>query len=1002
MSRGKVAPWLLAAMLVGAPPARADVPPELEGRPIVEIEIAGEAAAIAEAGELGIATGTRLSRRVVREAIRRVFATGHWTDVQIDAVALAAGVRLVVWLTPRVELHRIQISGNEHVEERAILEALRVAPGAQISSERLDAFAQAVAARYAERGYERARATVTLRDTDHPSRKVLMVQIEEGAPTRIGAIEFDGERPLDPVPVLAAMGLGVDDVLDRQALADGVHAAELFLRELGYLDVKLGEPRVSAEGERVAIAIPSRIGPRYRLVVRGAGPFSQSEIERELELYEESLTRVALERTLPERVLDLYARYGFAGTEVRLSRLRDRGVRRAVLLVQIWPGKQLRVVTVSFAGARHFSREFLRDQVSSYLREDLPGSAIGTPVDAEVVDELHQGQEVDEKREIPAPLLTDPEQMFYAPTYDEATKHITELYQAEGFLEAKVGPAELQRIGRDRAAVNVPVVEGPRTMLHAVVLRGATTLSARELLVTSGLERGQPFSYLRLEEARLRMVELYHEHGHMFARVEPHVRLSGDRTRAEVEIQIVERFPVTVERVVIRGAERTSESFIRGLLKLAPGAIYRPSLARESEEEIASLGVFTGVSVELEDPDLPARLKPVVVTVNERHGQHLDFSAGVSTGQGVRAGFEYGYRNLFGHAVGLALRVQFAHQLFFVDDVIRERYEQLSLEERLERRVALGMVVPRPPLLGPVRTSVDLVHVRDNERDFGLDKNGVTLTFTHHPMKRVTTTLAGDLENNNVDLFVSQALCDYLAETTDPRLRRLLRVPEGSSTLVAGRTSVGYDRRDNAFTPTEGYFMSGSAEVARTLTAERPDEVCGGVTEFKSRFLKLSVTTNGYVPIVEGVVLAGQLRLGRIFHLTDDSKTYPNRAFFLGGVDTMRGYFQDEMIPQDLAEQIDPAEANSVVRSGDAFVLVRGELRFPIYGPLQGALFSDLGNLWADAANIEPFALRATGGGGLRLATPVGPVAIDYGILFQRRPELGEPFGTLHFSIGVF
>ena len=81
---------------------------------------------------------------------------------------------------------------------------------------------------------------------------------------------------------------------------------------------------------------------------------------------------------------------------------------------------------------------------------------------------------------------------------------------------------------------------------------------------------------------------------------------------------------------------------------------------------------------------------------------------------------------------------------------------------------------------------------------------------------------------------------------------------------------------------------------------------------------------------------------------------------------------------------------------------MRGELRFPIYGPLRGALFSDLGNLWADASNFEPFQLRPTGGAGIRLATPVGPVAVDYGILLQRRRELGEPFGTLHFSIGVF
>ena len=64
-----------------------------------------------------------------------------------------------------------------------------------------------------------------------------------------------------------------------------------------------------------------------------------------------------------------------------------------------------------------------------------------------------------------------------------------------------------------------------------------------------------------------------------------------------------------------------------------------------------TLGVFTSVSIGLEEPGLPAKSKSVVVRVTERLNQFLHFSAGVSTGQGVRGGFEYGYRNLFGQAM---------------------------------------------------------------------------------------------------------------------------------------------------------------------------------------------------------------------------------------------------------------------------------------------------------------------------------------------------------------
>jgi len=228
-------------------------------------------------------------------------------------------------------------------------------------------------------------------------------------------------------------------------------------------------------------------------------------------------------------------------------------------------------------------------------------------------------------------------------------------------------------------------------------------------------------------------------------------------------------------------------------------------------------------------------------------------------------------------------------------------------------------------------------------------------------------------------------------------------VPDGNSTLAAFRGVASYDRRDNAFVPTTGYFFSVSAEFATTLHTEAANV---REEQFFSRFLKLQFTTSGYVPIGRSVVVACQVRVGRIIHLLNGSKTYPNRAFFLGGVDTMRGYFQDELIPQDTADRIakdpDPQPLNSIVRAGDAFVLLRGELRFPIYGQLGAGIFADIGNLWGDASEMNPIDLRPTAGAGLRLNTPVGPIAVDYGIVLRRRLYLDEPFGTLQFSIGLF
>jgi outer membrane protein assembly factor BamA len=179
-----------------------------------------------------------------------------------------------------------------------------------------------------------------------------------------------------------------------------------------------------------------------------------------------------------------------------------------------------------------------------------------------------------------------------------------------------------------------------------------------------------------------------------------------------------------------------------------------------------------------------------------------------------------------------------------------------------------------------------------------------------------------------------------------------------------------------------------------------------------------------------GIVFATNLRLGVNFGLDSDPcrVTYTNRLFFMGGADSMRGWLQDTMVPQDVIESYLstmpggdgrnitdrctgqplfpanlPNDANIIAatqRGGDAFISLRNELRIPIgaTGFALGAFF-DIGNLWKDIRNID-LALRFAAGGGIRYITPIGPVAFDIG--FPIAPQTFESAYAFHFSIGLF
>ena len=81
----------------------------------------------------------------------------------------------------------------------------------------------------------------------------------------------------------------------------------------------------------------------------------------------------------------------------------------------------------------------------------------------------------------------------------------------------------------------------------------------------------------------------------------------------------------------------------------------------------------------------------------------------------------------------------------------------------------------------------------------------------------------------------------------------------------------------------------------------------------------------------------------------------------------------------------------------------RIELRIPVRGPFETVIFGDIGNLWIDPNypfEKGVFPMRVAVGSGLRVQTPVGPLAVDYGFNVTKEPY--EDVGAINFAIGLF
>jgi outer membrane protein insertion porin family len=1036
-----------------SPPS--SLPADLVGRPVIRLDIV-TAGGRWQANERLKANplGKPLSAAYARAITAELLSTGRYADARIAAFPAGRAVGLRVTVVPRRVVAQVRVSGGG-LDEALILEAAGVGPGDDLTLAQLPAIDERVRALFRRHGFPDAWVQTEAIDTDEPMRIVLHLGVRAGDPLTVTrrVFEVHPRRSGELSRMIDGYAVDAGDRIDDEALERADLELRRQLRGAGYRDAAV-EHRIAWRDLGWELGVVVWAGPKLSLRFEGNESFDEDELRDALGLDADSeRTRDVLERKMRE----FYLQRGFLDANVSFEQREASDGSQLEYWFHIREGAR---VTVR---ARHFpcltgerSASDVAAEIDGVLSEALPATGLFGPVDPGLLDRRLMPQS-NASRHV-APITLEPWTTYDPAAYEKALEHVRALYRSEGYLSAEVGPALVLRracdarslVGQclpvaaprppplcttggnpapestpgpwscvpDRARgrrcapeieLEIPVVLGPRAQLWDIGFEGNRTLVESELHGVTGLELGGPVSQLALEEARRRIVERYAEDGYVFSGVEVDLELSPDRTRAKARFVISEREPVRVRDVVVRGAHFTDPELITSRAAIRPGELYRRSSVRATEERLATLGVFTSVTVDLEDPEVPARQKVAVIRVQERLPQYLDVRPGFSTGEGLRIAFEYGHRNLARRAIQLMLRVQLGYlpPPLIIDDQLRRTFEGLldseSLLFLLERRNSATVEFPEVGL-GPLfRLSVEGVDLRDISRQFALEKRAAIVTLNYRPDRSVTLSLGGSLELNEADVFDDrQTLEQLFAENPNPLLRRLLNIPDGLTLAISQRVGVTWDRRDNAVAATRGTLFNLNVEHVNAFPIEKSDSLGRvEISDYKGHFLQYTGRIAGYLRLSEkGMALATSLRLGYNQQLEKDSATYPDRLFYLGGVDSLRGFPLWSVVPEDVYRQR-IREEDIPISGGDVLINPRVELRIPIVGSWQTGVFLDTGNLWADASEVpDTFRLRYSAGVGLRLSTAVGPLALDYGVNLDPRPK--EGFGAFHFSIGLF
>src|SRR5712675_3725216 len=206
---------------------------------------------------LPVNIGDHLNPTRVREAIRALYATGFFRDVQLRR----EGNTLLVVLLERPSIESFEITGNKDIKTEDLQKSLRnvgLATGKTFDRSVLDEVKQYLTDQYFSRGKYAVRVDTKI--TELPGNKVdVIVDIKEGKRAKIEQINLVGNTRFKEKDVLGTLELKTpnwlswykqDDRYSRESLQGDLEKLRSYYMDRGYANFQIESTQVAIAPEK--------------------------------------------------------------------------------------------------------------------------------------------------------------------------------------------------------------------------------------------------------------------------------------------------------------------------------------------------------------------------------------------------------------------------------------------------------------------------------------------------------------------------------------------------------------------------------------------------------------------------------------------------------------------------------------------------------------------------------------------------------------------------------
>ncbi|WP_353483206.1 POTRA domain-containing protein [Haliscomenobacter sp.] len=599
---------------------------------------------------------------------------------------------------------------------------------------------------------------------------------------------------------------------------------------------------------------------------------------------------------------------------------------------------------------------------------------------------------------------------FIGDEYDGDKKDVIKYFNTVGYRDARILSDSIWRDAKGDMHIQLKVNEGNRYYFRNIAWKGNSIYDNEALDQVLGIKKGDIYNQELLEN-RLRFSQdsrdvstLYMDNGYLFFNVDPtEVSVIGDSI--DLELRIFEGPQATIDKVIIKGNDRTHEHVIRRELRTLPGEKFSRSEIIRSQRQILALNYFNPEKLDIQTPVNAERgTVDIQYVVEERPADQLELSAGWGGARRVIGTLgvsfnNFSMRNVFnkeswrplptGDGQRLSIRAQTNGQFYQSYNV---SFTEPWLGGHKPNSFTVGGFFNRfaYPLLGGGSQSLNITQ--------GSVSLGTRLKWPD-------------------DNFVSSTALNIQSLKLNQWTQGLFRTDQGE--IVSTGTFNNFSIRQN-FTrstindptfPKDGSNISLVIQATPPYSLFNPNKNYGELSaNERFRFLeyhKWKFDFDWYTTITGKLVLKTSSRIGILGFYNKKIGTSPFERFQVGGdgLNNQQFGFQGVDIVSARGYEIADFE-NNADPSGSGqtptpiFNKFTLELRYPLSlnpsSTIYVHTFMQGVNTWKSLRDYNPFDLKRSVGMGLRVFLPMfGILGFDYGLGFDK------PGATKLFSKGV-